>query len=99
MKLLAYVHGYPPAHNAGAEWMLHAWLRWLQTRGHAVTVIATRFATPGVFQGIPVLSRQSPQAARALMAQADCVITHLDNSETVLQLARGVRSDPDDGDL
>ena len=30
MKILVDVHGYPPFHNAGAEWMMHAILKYLK---------------------------------------------------------------------
>ena len=39
MKILAYVHAYPPHHNAGAEWMLHAMLKGLVALGHECYVI------------------------------------------------------------
>lgn len=39
MKVLAYVHAYPPHHNAGAEWMLHAMLKGLIALGHECHVV------------------------------------------------------------
>ena len=39
MKVLAYVHAYPPHHNAGAEWMLHAMLKGLVALGHECHVL------------------------------------------------------------
>jgi hypothetical protein len=39
MKILAYVHGYPPTLNAGAEMMLHQILVDLRERGHEVAAL------------------------------------------------------------
>ncbi|MGC2999287.1 hypothetical protein ACPF8X_13215 [Streptomyces sp. G35A] len=35
---MARVHGDPPDHNVGSEWMLHSMLRPLAERGHRVEV-------------------------------------------------------------
>lgn len=55
MKILAYVHFYPPYHFAGSEIMLHNILRHMQARGHEVKVICTAEPTAPLtweFEGI-----------------------------------------------
>jgi glycosyltransferase involved in cell wall biosynthesis len=41
MKILTHIHAYPPFHNAGAEWMQHAILRWLVDHKHECHVLTT----------------------------------------------------------
>jgi len=41
MKVLYHLHAYVPEHNAGAEWMAHAILKWLVKEGHECHVITT----------------------------------------------------------
>lgn len=47
MRITAVVHNYPPAHNAGAEWMLHPMLAALAARGHKVEVHLSRHIPGG----------------------------------------------------
>jgi len=51
MKILYHLHAYPPAHNAGAEWMAHSLLKWLVEQGHechALTVCDGNYEYDGV---------------------------------------------------
>ncbi len=41
MKIVYHLHAYPPAHNAGAEWMAHAMLKYLVTKDHQCHVLTT----------------------------------------------------------
>ena len=41
LKVLYHLHAYPPYHNAGAEWMAHAMLKWLVKNGHECRVVTT----------------------------------------------------------
>lgn len=41
MRILYHLHTYPPFHNAGAEWMAHAMLKWLVAHGHECHVLTT----------------------------------------------------------
>ncbi len=41
MKIVYHLHAYPPAHNAGAEWMAHAMLKWLAEQGNECHVLTT----------------------------------------------------------
>lgn len=84
MRILAHIHGYPPHCNAGAEWMLHDLLHWLQPRHEVVVIIRTyedkRMPQDHyVYDGIPV-RLYSHLEARQQYQQADMVITHLANT-------------------
>lgn len=92
LRVVARVHGYPPDHNAGAEWALHEMLRALAVRGHRVTVWLSQVAIhqePYEVDGVHVI----PQAAAARMtveaARADVLISHLENVPFAASLARG----------
>lgn len=85
MHIVAYVHGYPPFHNAGAEWMLHSILRDMTHRGYTATVL-TNLPDEGVVRGIApkdiyfegVRVRSLAHHTDAEMRMADIVITHLE---------------------
>lgn len=86
MNILAHIHGYPPIHNAGAEHAMHGLLSWLAGRGHAVTVYAPRLAKAGTFDGVRVITGERVNVYQ-LYDRAEVVITHLDNTKQVMQLA------------
>lgn len=80
MRICAVVHMYPPAHNAGAEWMLHSLLREMTRRGHRCIVLVPD--TPvSELDGVEVrrvdLAATSSEAA-AVFNRSDVGITHLD---------------------
>jgi len=84
VRLLAVVHKYPPLHNAGAEWMLHAILERLVARGHTATVAfpaAPSYRLDGVTVG-PV-GRDLDRMAR----EHDVIVTHLDKTELAVRTA------------
>ncbi|MGI5466250.1 hypothetical protein [Streptomyces sp. CA-132043] len=79
MSIAARVYGYPPAHNAGSEWMLHSMLRPLAERGHRVTVwlshpgtIETSYDIDGV-RVIP--TRRAPTSPPTPSARTCCCPT------------------------
>lgn len=84
MRLLAVVHKYPPIHNAGAEWMLHAILVDFIRRGHEATV---------VFEGTPtyeldgVLVTETPRNVEELAREVDVIVTHLDRTQQAVAAA------------
>jgi hypothetical protein len=39
MKILVFIHAYPPDHNAGAEYMIHTMNKYLVSKGHEVRVM------------------------------------------------------------
>jgi glycosyltransferase involved in cell wall biosynthesis len=77
MKILAHIHAYPPNHNAGAEWMVHHMFKWLQARGHEITVMVS---DPGAkeFEEIPIIPEFGPtHDIRKWYRWADIVVSHL----------------------
>lgn len=89
MKILARVHLYPPAHYAGAEMMLHELLKALVARGHGVEVHLSRFSTvyePYARDGVEVFPRGTADWQERAQ-KADVLITHLDNTSTVISAA------------
>ena len=88
-RLLAHVHLYPPAHNAGAEVMLHAMLRHLQAEGWAVQVIAMQYrGRPYVWDEVPVEATPIDHDLPRFYGWADVVVTHLDATRSAMAWAR-----------
>lgn len=96
MKVLAHVHGYPPSHNAGAEWALHSILADLVDRhGYDVTVAVVRpprdqprgRRLPATIDGVNVVVERSWRGLSALYANADVAVTHLDCTGRAMALA------------
>lgn len=89
MKILAHIHGYPPNHNAGAEWMAHHMFKWLQKRGHEIIV-----AVPDVgaqeFEGIQIIPEYASEHIRVKYRWADIVVSHLDKIGKVINNIRVV---------
>lgn len=85
LKIVAYVHGYFPNHNAGAEAMLHQILIGLMDKGHEVKVIT---GNPGdvVYEGIQIINRDSPEAVAAII-WSDIIVTHLDHTRRAVKLS------------
>ncbi|MFD7101929.1 glycosyltransferase family 4 protein [Streptomyces celluloflavus] len=88
---MARLHGYPPDHNAGAEWMTHSMLRALVERGHDVRVhlfrrapLADRYALQGVEVWPSPLASRTPAA---LAAGADVLVSHLEGVPYVTDAA------------
>ena len=86
LKILAYVHGYFPNLNAGAEAMLHQILMDLKEKGHEVKVLT---GNPGAseYEGIPIAEAGSTQD-RAFATWSDIVITHLNYTRHAIKLAQ-----------
>lgn len=80
MRVLAIVHGYPPTHNAGAEWMLHEMMKYLQSRGHDCTVAIKN--ADYKFEGIKV-----KELTRDMIRGTDIIISHLKKSGMALNTA------------
>lgn len=82
MRVLALVHLYPPAGNAGAEWALHTLLAGLAGQGHEVDALLTdpgEDSEPYLLDGVsvhPYRDRNDP--AHAILGnRPDVLITHL----------------------
>lgn len=80
LRVLAHVHLYPPGHNAGAEWMLHAMLLRLRDQHDMdVRVITNRLPRRrDTFEGIPVECVRDPRRQSTFWRETDIGITHLD---------------------
>lgn len=84
MKILAIVHGYPPLHNAGAEWMLHEMMKDLVEKGHSVEVVV-----PGIvdydFEGVKV-RKDEWSYTKKVMLQSDLIVSHLKQAGKTLNM-------------
>jgi len=87
MKIIALVHGYPPNHNAGAEWMLHDMLKHAVSKGHkAEVLLPISELKPYTIDGVKV-DRDVFQEARAKVEKCDLLLTHLDRHGKALNIA------------
>jgi glycosyltransferase involved in cell wall biosynthesis len=92
MRIIARLHGYPPLHNAGAEWMAHSMLRALVERGHDVQVWLSRYAGDGKpydLDGVHVIPLQARLDFATAVRTADVLLSHLENVPSTSALARG----------
>lgn len=86
MRVLAMLHAYPPAHNAGAEWAAHSLLRELVTRGHEVHVLLSdpRSGQDGYeIDGVvvhPYRGKADPSRWMRGDGRANVIVTHLENT-------------------
>lgn len=85
LKIAAYVHGYLPNHNAGAENMLHEILLGLKEFGHEVKVI-TRSAAADEFEGIKIYDANDNRV-NEILDWADIIFTHLDFTQRAMRLS------------
>ena len=76
IKVLAFVHGYFPNHNAGAEAMMHQILFDLKEKGHEVKVL-TRNPGATEYEGIPIFEVGTDRDVD-LVKWSDVIVTHLD---------------------
>lgn len=88
-KVLAHIHLYPPSHNAGAEWMLHALLRYgKEVRGWDVQVITDHLPKRSdEWQGIKVRHDRNINNLTIEYRFSNVIITHLDATRKAVQLA------------
>ncbi|MGV9352288.1 glycosyltransferase family 4 protein [Streptomyces misionensis] len=92
LRVVARLHGYPPGHNAGAEWMAHGMLRSLAARGHDVSVWLSRYgAEREVYDldGVRVVPLQAREDWGAALRAAHVVVSHLENVPAAAAMARG----------
>lgn len=83
LKVVAYVHGYFPNHNAGAEAMLHQILIDLKEKGHEVKVLTKN---PGAdeHEGIQLYEAHS-NIENQILQWSSIIITHLDMTRFAVQ--------------
>lgn len=95
MKFIAYLHLFPPEHNAGSETTLLAAFRAMVNRGHQVHVICDRSATaPYNIDGIEVVRpprRGQQRWLQDFVGDCDLLLTHLDLTSLAMQLALSAR--------
>ena len=102
MKVLCIIHGYPPYHNAGAEWMIHDLNKFLVKRGHEVRVLLpggnavvskngkrsyTKVEKVYVLDGVKVEEKNTKNLI-PYSKWADVLITHLDGAGLALNIFR-----------
>jgi len=75
MKILFYIHGYPPTHNAGAEWMAYDICEFLKQR-HDIRVLTNK-PVANYQAGVEIV-QHNPATLKIEFRNADIVITHLD---------------------
>lgn len=86
MRVLAMLHAYPPAHNAGAEWAAHSLLRELAARGHGVDVLLSNPQSADVEYDIdgvtvhPYRDKTDPSRWMRHDGRAQVIVTHLENT-------------------
>ena len=99
MRILLYIHAFPPVHNAGAETMIHEMAQQMRKKGHEVRCIA-KGVRQSEYNGIPLLSM--PAIGVALTSQevrirtererwldwADVIWTHLGQAGDAVNQAR-----------
>ena len=87
MKITALVHGYPPTHNSGAEWMLHEMLTYLVSKGHDCTVrLPISTIKPYEIDGVKV-DIDNWKETRADLQSTDLLISYLNRQGYVINLA------------
>lgn len=84
-NILAFVHLYPPAHNAGAELYLHTVLRYMKSAGANIRVIVRDQRRLAEWQGI---WSQRANGVSEHYQWADIVITHLDCTGVAAAMAQ-----------
>ena len=89
MKILVHIHGYPPNHNAGAEWMVHHMLKWLEGRDCEI-VVAVPDPGASEFEGITIVPEYGSKHIRHRYKWADIIISHLDRCGKVINNIREV---------
>lgn len=75
MKIVYHLHAYPPHHNAGAEWMAHAMLKYFVSQGHECKVLTT-CAKNYELDGVQVLQDDYDNCSRE-WRWCDIGLTHL----------------------
>lgn len=95
LNIVAYVHMFPPEHNAGSETYLLAILRGMVARGHEVCVLGSEVSHDYFVDGVRVLApprNADPKTiddwSRTMFRWADVAITHLNCTGSAMRAAR-----------
>ena len=91
MNIVCSIHLYPPAHNCGAEYMLHRIVKHLQSKGHNVRILLHqanhyKITNNYVFDGVDVFP-PNPNVIENLFNWANIVFTHLDYTKWSISYA------------
>ena len=86
LKILAYVHGYFPNHNAGSEAMLHQILIDLRSKGHEVRVL-TRNPGAKDYEGVEIRKFGDPLENEWIL-WSNVIFTHLDDTRSAMAKAK-----------
>jgi glycosyltransferase involved in cell wall biosynthesis len=89
LRILAWVHLYPPDHCAGAEMMLHEILLGLKRLGHDVSVYLDS-STVDEWEGVRIYTEKTADPS-SLIDSHDILVTHLDRTRTVIMTNGGRR--------
>jgi glycosyltransferase involved in cell wall biosynthesis len=92
MRIVVRVHGFPPRHNAGSEWMMHSMLRALVARGHECSVWLSRYSAdrkPYDLDGVQVVPFAARMDFASAVKNADALISYWENVPSAGALARG----------
>lgn len=81
LKVLAYIHGYPPTLCAGAERMVQTMLEHLVSKGHECAVLLTERTKPYELGGVKVSNDLR------LLEWCDVIITHLGTTSAAIMQA------------
>jgi hypothetical protein len=88
VNLVAFVHMYPPMHNAGAEHMMHAILSECVRHGHPCTaVVSGSYHQPFADYD---LDRVRVTADTSAIKSADWILTHLDRTAEACSFGKPV---------
>lgn len=69
------VHNYPPVHNAGGEWMLHAINRYLIQEGYTVNVIVPKFPIKR-YEGVYIYTFNDKKQIQNVIQKTKFIGTH-----------------------
>jgi glycosyltransferase involved in cell wall biosynthesis len=89
LNIVAYVHGYLPNHNAGAETMLHQILVGLKELGHKPIVI-TRDPGASEYEGIAIYDANDDRTNK-ILENSDVIFTHLDFTTKAVRFSRAFK--------
>jgi glycosyltransferase involved in cell wall biosynthesis len=89
MKIVEYIHAYPPMHNAGAEWMMHHINRHLMAKGHDITVVSDN-VNDGEYEGVKLIKRNF-RTIENIIEQSDVIISYLDYTARAVEMHKKFR--------
>ena len=88
MNILWLIHGYPPIHNAGAEWMAHSMNKLFLKKGIKVRVMFRNTNGPTDFQGVELADIGNSNLRQKWVQEADYIFTHLDCQGQAFDIAK-----------